>query len=241
MTGSKANIIAQLQKDILPLQGYKQAAISIGNDAGLGPIRYAFPNASFPLAAMHEFLCSSAEEASASSGFITGLLSSVMGNSSASVWISSSQIIFPPGLKAFGIEPDKIIFINIRNKKEKLWAMEEALKCNGLSAVVAEIQEVSFNESRRLQLAVEKSNVTGFMLRNNSKNLVTACVTRWRIKHLATELTEGMPGVGFPRWNVELTKVRNGKPGSWQLEWAGSFRHVNKLTSITSEQHRKAG
>ncbi|HEY4206229.1 MAG TPA: hypothetical protein VGM31_05445, partial [Puia sp.] len=33
-----------------------------------------------------------------------------------------------------------------------------------------------------------------------------------------------MPGVGFPRWNIELSRIRNGHPGSWVVEWqAGRF------------------
>ncbi len=28
-----------------------------------------------------------------------------------------------------------------------------------------------------------------------------------------------MPGVGAPRWKVELLKVRNGLPGAWIVEW----------------------
>jgi protein ImuA len=89
-------------------------------------------------------------------------------------------------------------------------------------------------------LAVEQSRVTGFIVRRNPKNLVTACVSRWRITSLPTASTD-LPGVGFPRWNVELLKVRNGKPGAWQLEWVdGRFRHPYKLTSISKDQHRKA-
>lgn len=49
--------------------------------------------------------------------------------------------------------------------KDSLWAIEEALKCNALIAVVGEITELTFNDSRRLQLAVEKSHVTGFIHR----------------------------------------------------------------------------
>ena len=37
-----------------------------------------------------------------------------------------------------------------------LWVIEEALKCEGLAAVIGEIKELSFTQSRRLQLAVEK-------------------------------------------------------------------------------------
>ena len=66
METSKADIIAQLQKEILPLQGCKPVAGNIGFDGGLGFIKNAFPNASFPLGAVHEFFCSGAEDVSAS-------------------------------------------------------------------------------------------------------------------------------------------------------------------------------
>jgi protein ImuA len=103
MNTSKANIIAQLQKEILPLQGYKPLSNGVRFDAGLGPVKYCVPNASFPLGAVHEFFCSSAEEVSASSGFIAGILSSIMGCGGASVWIGSSQMHFSACLKTFGM------------------------------------------------------------------------------------------------------------------------------------------
>src|SRR5450631_649056 len=98
--------------------------------------------------------------------------------------------------------------------------MEEALKCEGLAAVAGEIPHIDFTASRRLQLAVEKSSVTGLLLRHRPRQLNTiACVARWQINPLPSELEDDLPGVGFPRWNVELLKVRNGKPGAWQMEW----------------------
>jgi protein ImuA len=241
MNLSKADIIAQLQKEILPLYGSRTSANSIVFDSGLGRIKHAFPNASFPVSAMHEFICNEVEDNSATSGFISGILSSLMRSNGTSLWISASRSIFPPALKLFGIEPDKIIFVDIHKEKERLWAIEEALKCDGLSAVISELQDMSFTASRRLQLAVEKSGVTGFFIRRNPKNLTTACAARWRITSLPCEVVDGMPGLTFPRWNVELLKVRNGKPGTWQLEWIdGSFRHVYKLLSIGKVPQRKA-
>ena len=47
--------------------------------------------------------------------------------------------------------------------------MEEALKCNRITAVLGEIKEISFKESRRLQLAAEQSRVTGFLFAINLK------------------------------------------------------------------------
>ena len=121
--------------------------------------------------------------------------------------------------------------------------MEEALKCNGLSAVIGEMQELNFLTSRRLQLAVEQSQVTGFVLRRNPRILnATACVTRWKITPLSSQLTEGMPGVGFPRWNVELLKVRNGYPGKWHIEFVGGrFRHVSAMAAVAIKQQKKTG
>lgn len=243
MTEAKADIIARLQKDILPLQGLRSAADGLSPNMGLGTINDAFPNNCFPLGAIHEFLTGGPENAAASSGFIAGLLSSLMRNSGAALWISPRRFIFPPALKSFGITADRVVFIDVPKEKDKLWVMEEALKCSALSAVVAEIPEISFTNSRRLQLAVEQSRVTGFILRSNPRHLTTtAAVCRWQISSLTSEPEEGLPGVGFPRWKVELLKVRNGKPGSWEMMWAeGKFHHTQKPLSIICELQQKTG
>jgi protein ImuA len=40
---------------------------------------------------------------------------------------------------------------------------------------------------------------------------------------------DGLPGLGFPRWRVDLLRVRNGQGGSWILEWAdGKFVAVEQ-------------
>lgn len=240
---SKANIIAQLQKDILVLQGFKTGGNNTSIDVGLGAIKNAFPNNQFPLGAIHEFIAAGAEDAAATGGFVAAVLASLMHHKGATIWISSSRNIFPPALQSFGIAPDKIIFIDLHKEKQIAWVMEEALKCKGLAAVVGEMPELSFTTSRRLQLAVEQSQVTGFILRQNPRNSnTTACVARWQITSLPSELEEGMPGVGFPRWNVHLLKVRNGRPGSWQVEFtAGRLRHIIKTAAIYQQPQKKTG
>jgi protein ImuA len=246
MPATKADIIARLQRDMLLLQGLKPALPGTAMDAGLGMMRHAFPNASFPVGAVHEFYCTHTESETATGGFVAGILHSLMQKGGACIWISSTNNIFPPALKSFGIEPDRIIFVYLQKQKDILWVMEEALKCEGLAGVVAEIKELSFIESRRLQLAVEQSRVTGFVIRHNPKYLnTTACVTRWKITSLPSALEDDVPGVGFPRWDVTLLKVRNGHPGNWQIEWVGSFRHipkaVAKTVSITTDQQKQTG
>jgi protein ImuA len=224
MPAHRADIIAGLQTDILRLEGFKPSDGEVF-DLGLGPIKDAFPNSIFPLGAVHEFLSERPEDTAATSGFVAGLLAPLVGAQGTSLWISSSRTLFPPALKTFGIEPDRFIFIDLEKEKDVLWAMEESLKCAALTAVIGEMQEISFTASRRLQLAVEQSRVTGFILRRNLRNLsTTACVSRWKITALPSEEVDGLPGIGFPQWRVELLRVRNGKPGVWDVSWVeGKF------------------
>lgn len=219
----------KLQNEILLMQGIRPAQNSIV-DFILGPLRNAFPNASFPTAAIHEFITESKESTSSTSGFIAGVLTSLMKNAGTTMWIGTSSKLFPPALKTFGIEPDRFLFVDIKKEKDVMWAMDEALKCDALSAVVAEIQDLSFTESRRLQLAVEKSRVTGFVIRTKPRKIgTTACVSRWKITPTHSEPIDGMPGIGFPQWKVDLLRIRNGKPGSWELRWEnGRFYNVEK-------------
>jgi protein ImuA len=243
MPNPKSDIIKKLEGEILPLQGYKAALGKTPVHVDLGPINDAFPNAHFPLGAIHEFVCSDMEKQTAAAGFISTILSSLMIDGGVALWISASRTIFPPALIAFGIDPAKIIFIDLKNQKEVAWAVDEALKLNGLAAVVGDMQEINFTTSRRLQLAVEKSQVTGFLL-NNNKNTTgsNACLTRWQVSPLPSMLDDDLPGVGFPCWKVDLLKIRSGRPGSWELTWMnGQLTALNKEPVVISDLHRKTG
>jgi len=220
MPENKKNIISKLQQDILQWEGYKPPTAGTRGVVGLGPIEAVFPNGAFPVGAVHELVCGNSEEVAAAEGFIGGLLSVLMRGGGACLWVALSQTLFAPALKAFGVEPDRVIFLNLLRDKDVLWVMEEALKCPGLAAVIGEVSTLDFKQSRRLQLAVEQSHVTGFILRNDSKKLgSTACAARWQVRPLPSGSAEGLPGLGIPRWQVDLLKVRNGQPGSWVLEW----------------------
>jgi len=241
MPGTKKELIDRLQKDILRWEGYKPPPVGTRELVGLGPVEGAFPNGVFPLGTVHELVCGNTEQATACGGFVTGLLSVLMKNGGACLWIGLSGNLFPSALKAFGVEPDKVIFVNLSKNKDVLWVMEEALKCTGLAAVIGEVGEMDFKQSRRLQLAVERSQVTGFVLRNYSNKMGnTACAARWQIKPLPSEPVDGLPGLGFPRWQVELLRVRNGQPGNWIIEWSDNrFKPVEK--QVQEQEQLMAG
>ncbi len=241
MPESRSALFNQLQQDILQLQGYKSNLAGNAVTLGLGPMLAAFPNHSFPIAAVHELICGGVEDAAATGGFLAGLIGGLMRSDGAAIWIGRSPTIFPPALNYFGIKPERVIFIDLQQEKDVLWAMEEALKCRGLAAVVGEIKELGFTASRRLQLAVEASRVTGFILRHQPRNLgANACVARWQVRSIPSEAVDGLPGIGFPRWQVDLAKVRNGKPGSWPVSWAaGRFAFATPKMAILPQVLKK--
>lgn len=239
----KKEMIRKLKEKILTMEGFSREGEARSLDFGLGPVNHSFPGGIFPVGVIHEFISPTEACFAAANGFISGLLSTFQRKKGICMWISTGRKLFPPALKFFGIEPHQIIFIDVKQKKEALWVTEQALRNNSLTAVVAELQDVSFAESRRLQLAVSESGVTCFLHRYYPySNNTLACVSRWQVRPVASRLPEGLPGVGIPRWEVELMKIRSGKPGIWQFEWQHEgFRHlpVQKQTVNDSETVKK--
>src|SRR6185312_13811573 len=75
-----------------------------------------------------------------------------------------------------------------------------------------------------LQLAAEASGVTAFVLRRwrsvaaaEEFARTTAATTRWRIA-AAPSSPLPVPGIGRPRWIVELIRSRAGECGIWEME-----------------------
>ena len=236
----KKETLLKLQKDIL-LQRFSVPRNKRLAPAALHPFASAFPFNQFPLGCIHEFICTSNESFSASSAFVCGILSSIKQTRSNIIWVSPYHKMFPPAFTSFGIAPHNIIFIHVAKPKDILYTTEEALRCEGISAVITDIRDLSFKQSRRLQLATEQSRVTGFILRNKPNTInTTACVSRWMITPSLSTSYQNLPGIGFPTWNVQLQKVRNGKPQSWNITWhAGMFIH-NHDESTSVIHHKKA-
>ena len=240
---NKKEMAKKLQAKINEIQGLGKLS-SEPAKKGLAPFDAAFPDHVFPTGAIHEFISYEPAEAASTNGFISALVGKFMKTGGLCLWIGSERKVFPSGLKYFGIEPDRIVFINISKLKDVLWTIEEALKCEALTAVVGEIGELSFTDSRRLQLAVEHSGVSGFIhrYRPHTENAV-ACTTRWRITPLISTPYDGLPGVGHSSWDVQLLKVRNGRPNSWQISWSGGcfLSLVNREFSLSSLLERHTG
>jgi protein ImuA len=147
----KSDIIQRLQNEILPLQGYRSTLGKSSIKIDLDAINTAFPNAVFPLGAIHEFMVNAPGTKAATSGFVTSILSSLMKEEGVVIWISADHTIFPPALTFFNIKAHRVIFIDLRNQKQVAWAVEEALQLKGLAAVIGEVRAAQFINYQRSQ------------------------------------------------------------------------------------------
>jgi protein ImuA len=235
---AKKNTIAQLQRTILAMQHISMQDSQ--GKLGLGVIEDAFPEQTFHKAAVHEFVSYSREDIAATNGFLAALTSKLMPQNGYCLWVGASPNIYAPALQQFNIPAEQIIFVRSLKDKESLWIMEEALKCPALSAVIADIPNMSFTASRRLQLAVENSKTTGLIHRHYPNlNSSIAAVSRWHISPLPSTAPHGLPGLGHPTWAVELLKVRNGRPGNWHIHWNGNDFMLNTATNQAATKTNK--
>lgn len=121
--------------------------------------------------------------------------------------------LYAPGLRSFGLAPQQVLLVRAATTAQVLWAMEEGLRAGGLAAVVAEVDDVDFSTSRRLQLAAEARGVTALLI-VPALSAVSGAVTRWQLS------SRGGEGESLhPKWSVELTRCRGGAPAAWEMEW----------------------
>ena len=184
------------------------------------------------------------------------------------LWCLPHPDVYGPGLVAHGLDPARLVLVRAPRDAEILWAMEEGLRASGIVGVVGEIGSLPAAASRRLQLAAERSGITAFLLRRwrdggqatRERALPNAATTRWRITalpsqppYIASPARGGgngwRPGIGRPRWRIELLRCRGGEPACWEVEVAYATGHVSLATAmadrpvapLASESFRRAG
>ena len=190
---------------------------------GLGEIDNRLADGGVATGGLHEIAPAAqalAEEAAAAL-FIAGI--ATRASSGPVLWALTRFDLYAPGLEQAGLPPDRLIFAQARDDRELLAIMEDALRHGGLAAVIGEARRIDMTASRRLQLAAAEGRTPALLLRQWRKRDIcpllepSAATTRWRIG-CASSSPLGVPGVGRPRWSVDLVRQRNGNPFSLILE-----------------------
>ena len=137
-----------------------------------------------------------------------------------------------------------MIFAEAGDEAGVLASMEEGLRWPGLAGVVGEVGKLGMTASRRLQLAAEKSGQMAIAIRRwrrvaDAADLgqPTAATTRWRVSALPSSPLP-VPGVGRPRWFLELLRCRAGDAFDIELEACDAKGHLRLPAPLA---HRPVG
>lgn len=190
---------------------------------GVPALDGALPQGGLALGALHEVAGGGdgAVDGAAAALFAAGIAARLPG---PVLWCVTRPDLFAPGLRQAGLDPDRLIYLEAGDEKSLLACFEEGLRHGALAAVVAEVARLSMTASRRLQLAAEASGVTALAVRRWRRpaeaadfGQPTAATTRWRVTSLPSSPLPA-PGVGRPRWFVELIRCRAGDCADFSLE-----------------------
>lgn len=113
------------------------------------------------------------------------------------IWVDPFRLVYPPALESLGLQRVTIVR---PPAKDAVWTVAECLGCSAVGTVIGNVPaKMSRVETRRLQLAAERSGAMGLMLRPWGKGAeVYAAATRWRVSPAPP--AQG----GTQAWKVEL-------------------------------------
>jgi protein ImuA len=123
------------------------------------------------------------------------------------------------GLEAFGLSPARVLIVRVARPLDVLWVMEEALRCRGIAAAVAELTAAAdLTATRRLSLAARLAGGLGLLARHRALPQASAAMTRWQVAATPSR-PDALGGLGPAAFDLTLTKNRHGPCGRWTILW----------------------
>lgn len=189
-----------------------------------------------PAGVLHEVWADTFLHAGAALGFSLGQALQLTGPARPAVlWLQPGHdaqetgLVYAPGLAAFGADPDRLVMGRFARMADLLWAIEEAVACPAVAAVIAETgghhAALDFTATRRLGLRAHAGGASVLLVRTGREREASAARFRW---HVAPAPSAAMPfdarAPGAARWQVRLEKgMRHGRyrqgADEVMLEW----------------------
>jgi protein ImuA len=176
--------------------------------------------------ALHEIGPAAPRDGGAATGFATALAVLALREGRQAIWIRSDFAaaeageLYGPGLALMGLSLQRLLVLKVPRARDGLWAMEEALQCRAVGAVVTELMgdDADLTATRRLALAAGTGGGLGLILRHQPCRAANAAMTRWEVASACGE-RDGFGGLALPTFAVALVKNRHGPTGQWRLSW----------------------
>ena len=231
-TLSKEQLIAGLRASIAAVEQRPPLA---GADPGSGPTEAARQVPMFgPMPGqLHEVFTDERRNGGAALGFALGLAASQLSPRRPALFFlqlahagQEAGLPYGPGLASFGVDPGRLVIGRTETLADLLWALEEALACGAVAAIVADLggaqKGPDFSASRRLSLRAAAGGGSALLLRYGRGREASAARLRWHVAPAPSGRTRfDALEPGETRWRVQLEKgaVAGKRNGAWLLGW----------------------
>ncbi len=119
------------------------------------------------------------------------------------VWVAPPYLPYAPALAQRGLLPERLLIIRTTRPQESLWAIEQALRCPAMGAVLGWTAHIVDRSLRRLQLAAEAGGTLGILHRPAAAaDEPSPAALRLRLRAAADGLA------------LEVRKARGGRAGA---------------------------
>ncbi len=148
-----------------------------------------------------------------------------------------------------------LLRVDVTRAVDVLRAMEDGLRCKGLSAVIGEIWgnpcALDFTATKRLAMRSESGDIPCWLIRRAASPDLSAARERWRVTSLPSAPHPDDPAApGDPCWRVELFRSRYARPGEWvasydsaadRVDFSAPFRDGALAKGEGARERRAAG
>lgn len=189
---------------------------------GIAHIDSGLPGGGLGLGRPHEIAPESEGDEAAALGFTLALMARHLSRVDGDALLVIGRGHPTPyghGLAGLGLDPGRLLILEVENDTDAYRAVEEALHSRGLRAVAGLVDAgLPLKQSRRLHLAGEAQGRLLLVLRPPRADEPNMAATRWRVGSGAA-LRDRFGCIERPCWRARLDRCRNGRTGDWLLEW----------------------
>ncbi len=145
------------------------------------------------------------------------------------VIVDFAQRFYPPAALAMGIDLRRLVLVQPKSVADGLWAIDQALRCSAVAAVVADVERMDDRAARRVQLAAEQGGGVGLLIRGaEARTQPSWAEIQWLVRSRASSTTEVVQRQSAQpvthcnaqrRVHLQLVRARGGRSGaSVQIE-----------------------
>ncbi|WP_245259394.1 ImuA protein [Methylobacterium sp. 77] len=208
---------------------------------GIAHIDSGLPGGGLSLGRPHEIAPQSEGDEAAALGFTLALMARHLARVEGEALLvigKGHPTPYGHGLAGLGLDPGRLLILEVENDADAYRAVEEALRSQGLRAVAGLVDAgLPLKQSRRLHLAGEAASRLLLVLRPPQAECPNMAATRWRIGSGAA-LRDRFGCIERPCWRARLDRCRNGRTGDWLLEWDHAAHRFGLAGAVAADAAR---